>query len=90
MGTQPKVDSISRRCLFRAAAAAGASIVVLAATAGRAIAKVTQKGAGYQAAPKDDQKCSTCALFKAPDSCTLVDGAISPDGWCRLYAKKAA
>ena len=88
MATQPK-DLLSRRALFHAAAFAGASLVVLAGTVSQAMAKMTQKGAGYQATPKDVQKCANCALFKAPDSCTLVEGSISPDGWCRFFAKKS-
>lgn len=35
------------------------------------------------------QKCSGCALFKAPSSCQLVKGKISPGGYCIAYAPKA-
>jgi hypothetical protein len=35
------------------------------------------------------QVCSGCALFKAPSSCQLVKGAISPKGYCIAYAPKA-
>jgi hypothetical protein len=35
------------------------------------------------------QKCSGCALFKAPDACSLVKGKISPSGYCIAYAPKA-
>jgi len=83
-------DKFSRRGLFHVAAVAACSLFAVIATAGTAIAKMAQKAAGYQDKPKDDQKCSGCALFKAPDSCTLVDGSISADGWCRFYSKKAS
>jgi predicted transglutaminase-like cysteine proteinase len=52
--------------------------------------KVSQPAVHYQASPKDGQECDTCAHFAAPHSCKLVDGDISPKGWCRLWAKKAA
>ena len=43
----------------------------------------------YQPSPKDGHQCDGCTLFKAPDSCQVVDGTISPTGWCKLWAKKA-
>jgi hypothetical protein len=30
------------------------------------------------------------ALFEAPSSCKTVDGTVSPQGWCMVYAKKPA
>jgi hypothetical protein len=39
---------------------------------------------------KDGQECDECAHFSAPGACKLVDGSISPHGWCRLWTKKAA
>jgi hypothetical protein len=34
------------------------------------------------------KNCGTCRQFQAPSSCSVVDGTISPNGYCRLYAKK--
>jgi hypothetical protein len=87
--TPNAVPAISRRNLLRNGALAGMSLLALAGMAGTAIAKMAQKAAGYIDKSKNDQKCSNCALFKTPDSCTLVDGSISPDGWCRFYSKKS-
>lgn len=83
-------SGISRRGMFRAGAAAVGSLLALVSLGSAAIAKMAQKAAGYQEKAKDNQQCSNCALFKLPDSCTLVDGTISPDGWCRFYSKKSA
>ncbi|HEV2561269.1 MAG TPA: hypothetical protein VGT78_03940 [Rhizomicrobium sp.] len=82
-------QAVSRRDLLRSAAiiAGGAAIVV--GTALPAEAKMPQKAAAYQDTPKGDLACASCALFKAPSSCTLVDGTISPNGWCRFYSKKS-
>ena len=83
-------EILSRRDLVRHAAMLAAATVGVLSMGTPAQAKMTQKAAGYQDTPKADQKCSGCALFKTPDSCTLIDGSISPDGWCRFYSKKAS
>ncbi len=80
---------VSRRDLLRGAAATVGGAAILAGTTLPAEAKMSTKAAGYQDTPKDGAACSTCALFKAPNTCTLVDGDISPNGWCRFYAKKS-
>jgi High potential iron-sulfur protein len=36
----------------------------------------------------DGQQCSNCSLFQEPNACTLVDGEISPAGWCKFWVKK--
>jgi hypothetical protein len=81
--------SVSRRQLLQGAATVAGGAAMIVAAVRPAEAKMAQKAAGYQATPKDSQNCANCALFKAPSSCTLVDGTISPDGWCRFYAKKS-
>src|SRR5665213_1501710 len=82
-------NDFSRRQLFvRGAVIAAGGAAALAASALPAQAKMPQKAAAYQGTPKGDQSCSNCSLFKAPSSCTLVDGTISPTAWCRFYSKK--
>jgi hypothetical protein len=52
--------------------------------------KVTQASVQYQAQPKGDLKCSDCMHFTADSSgCNLVEGLISPDGWCSLWSKNS-
>lgn len=60
------------------------------ATAPAAAAKVSQASVQYQDQPKGDQQCSGCLHF-LPESnaCKLVEGQISPQGWCVLWARKA-
>ncbi len=50
--------------------------------------KLAHDSAYYQATPNGSARCSTCALFVAPASCKVVSGAISPSGWCVLYAHR--
>lgn len=79
---------LSRRQVLRNAAIAAGGVAVLCATGLPAEAKMTLQASGYQASPKGDQNCAGCSLFKSPSSCILVDGNISPNGWCRFYRKK--
>jgi High potential iron-sulfur protein len=89
--TPSKTPEISRRDMLRNATviAGGVAALATALTATRAEAKNSQAAAAYQATPKNGQSCSTCALFRPPSSCLMVEGTISPDGWCKFYVKKS-
>jgi hypothetical protein len=52
----------------------------------QAAAKMSKVQAEYQDSPKGIQSCATCSLFDEPRGCKIVDGDISPDGWCKAYA----
>jgi uncharacterized protein YjbJ (UPF0337 family) len=55
-----------------------------------ATSKVSQTSVQYQTQPKGELKCSGCMNFIAEsNTCKLVDGQISPNGWCSLWTKKA-
>jgi hypothetical protein len=81
--------AFSRRIvlLHTVGCAAGAAALLLPLR--QAAAKMKQPSVAYQDTPKGDQKCSNCSLFQEPNACTLVDGNISPEGWCRFWVKKA-
>ncbi len=83
-------SAVSRRIILLrgVACAAGAAALLSPATNANA-AKMTQAAAAYQDTPKNSQQCDGCALFQAPNACQLVDGNISPAGWCKFWAKKA-
>lgn len=56
-----------------------------AATAGAT--KVSKAQAQYQGTPKGDQKCSNCTFFIADtNTCKVVEGEVSPNGWSALWA----
>jgi hypothetical protein len=78
-------SGFSRRTVLIAAAGAAP---LLALTGGQAQAKIAQTAVKYQTMPKDDHQCDGCVQFVAPNSCKLVDGEISPTGWCSLWVKK--
>jgi hypothetical protein len=72
-----------------AGASASAAAVVGTSTPAQA-AKASQKIVKYQDTPKGDQRCENCVQFEAPSSCKTVDGTVSAQGWCMVYAKKPA
>ena len=79
---------ISRRTALIAAGAT--PLVAMIASRAGAGAKVSQSAVHYQASPKDGKDCDDCGNFVSPGGCKLVDGAISPKGWCRLWVKRAS
>ena len=81
-------STLSRRTIvFRCLAAVAAT---LAASIKEAAAKATQAAASYQDTPKDVERCDNCSLFQPPNSCLLVEGTISPSGWCKFWIKKTS
>jgi hypothetical protein len=58
-------------------------------------AKASKQSMQYQDQPKNGQKCDTCMQFipgqkaGANGTCKVVDGPISPNGWCIAYVKKS-
>jgi hypothetical protein len=47
--------------------------------------KIPQAEAQYQPTPKGMFSCATCTFFIKPTSCKVVSGAVSPNGWCKLF-----
>ena len=47
--------------------------------------KLTQAAARYQDHPKGNENCGTCPYFIFPKSCAVVEGEISPSGWCPIF-----
>jgi hypothetical protein len=56
----------------------------------------TTKGAGksskveanYRDRPSGANSCAVCTMFRPPSSCTAVEGAVQPTGWCRYFEAK--
>ena len=79
---------VSRRQMFHVVGASLGGVAFLLVTVRQAQAKMTQQAARYQATPKGDSKCSNCQHFQSPASCQIVDGTVSPQGWCQMWLKK--
>jgi hypothetical protein len=82
-------SNLSRRGVLISAVG---STSLLAGTTRWALAetKVPQSAVHYQQTANDGHECADCYHFTAPQTCKLVDGTISPTGWCRLWVKKPA
>lgn len=50
--------------------------------------KVNKADAQYHDTPKGQQRCAICLQFEPPNSCKLVEGKISPQGWCQFFAAR--
>ena len=84
-----EVTAITRRRLLRSTAIA-AGMVGTAALPGADAAraqppKQTKTEAAYQDQPNGQQRCGICAHFMPPAGCEIVEGTISPNGWCRNF-----
>jgi hypothetical protein len=55
------------------------------ATAQTPLKKISQAQAAYQDKPQGGLTCEACTFFRKPHTCQVVEGQISPDGWCRLF-----
>jgi hypothetical protein len=87
--------AVSRRSVLKDAVYIGGAATLLAVTANGAgaapaqPAKTSQQAAGYQSSPNGGQSCSTCINFVRPSTCRVVAGNISPQGWCKIWQRKA-
>jgi hypothetical protein len=81
-----KLVQISRRSLLEGAVCVGGAALLHAAAAIRLAeaqaGKISQKVVKYQHTSIGEDMCSGCELFVPPHSCRIVDGTISPSGWC--------
>jgi hypothetical protein len=71
-----------RRVLATALAATG---VAARDAAAQVPAKMSQAAAQYQDHPRGGLSCVGCTLFRRPRSCQVVEGDISPNGWCKFF-----
>jgi hypothetical protein len=79
-----------RRTILQGALGALGAASFLGMTAHEAnAAKVSMSAAGYKDSPNGDQKCANCRTFTPPNACRRVEGNISPNGWCRIWAKSS-
>ena len=86
----------SRRIMLKnAAVVAGLLAAPWAARPAAAQQKATKQSLQYQEQPKDGQKCADCLQFiagakpNASGTCKVVEGPISPNGWCAAFVKKS-
>src|SRR6266576_6431348 len=47
--------------------------------------RIDKASAHYTDQSTNTEHCLGCSMFRAPNACTLVEGVISPRGWCKHY-----
>ena len=77
------MNTFSRRRFLVTSLLGLTSVELLSSTS--AEAKATKQQANYRGSPHGGQQCSKCRHFIQPGSCNLVDGTISPHGWCKFF-----
>jgi hypothetical protein len=83
-------EKLSRRKVLKIVALLGGAAAMPGfACDARAQGKATKTAMKYQDQPKGDQRCSGCVQFVAPNQCKVVEGDISPNGWCVAYSAKS-
>ena len=78
---------LCRRALLRYALGAAGGVAICNATSNPATAapKISKQAVAYQDHPDGDKRCEKCAQFQPPDACKMVEGPITPQGYCRLF-----
>ena len=85
---------LSRGAFVKSVVVLPAFAALLAAPAAADASKASQAAMHYQNTPNGDMHCSLCRFFipaqdpKSNGSCQVVDGSISPNGYCMAYSAK--
>jgi hypothetical protein len=75
--------ALPRRRVLRAVLSGVSAVLWISRT--MAQQKMSPVEAEYQDQPKSGLACAACTLFRPPRSCQVVQGDISPNGWCKFF-----
>ena len=76
-----------QRCITRRRLIALSALAFAPAQAEPAIKKASKKTAGYIEKTDDSaQNCGGCHFYLAPFDCQIVEGPVSPWGYCNYFA----
>ncbi|HET7363685.1 MAG TPA: high-potential iron-sulfur protein [Burkholderiales bacterium] len=73
----------------------GLAVTPWVARSARAQGMASKEAMKYQDKPNDGQRCNDCIQFiagprpGANGTCKIVEGPISPSGWCIEFVKKS-
>jgi len=89
-----QISPLSRRTFLGGVVVLPALAGLLAAKASAQGSKATQASMHYQTSPSNGMQCSGCSFFipgqdASDGTCKIVDGTISPHGYCMAYAAKS-
>jgi len=81
-----KPRCLHRRRFLQRGAIATAGLALEVAPVQSKSFKASQKVAGYiERDHPESQMCLQCHAFLPPTDCSLVEGPVSPWGWCNYY-----
>ena len=87
---------LTRRTFVKSAIVLPALAGLLAGAASADASKASQASMHYQDTPNGSMHCSLCKFFipgkdaQSNGSCQVVDGSISPNGYCMAYSAKSS
>ena len=88
-------SGLTRRRFLESAVVLPLLTGALTAAAGADGSKASKDSMHYQSSPNGGMQCSGCKFFmpgqdaKSDGTCKIVDGAISPNGYCMAYVAKS-
>jgi hypothetical protein len=89
------LQPVSRSAFVRSIVVLPALATLMYGVAAADGSKVSQASMQYQTTPNDGKQCSHCKFFvpaqdpNANGTCQIVDGSISPNGYCQAFAAKS-
>lgn len=89
-------SALTRSTFLASAIALPAIAGLLTGAASADASKASPASMHYQSSPNGDMQCSKCKFFipgqdaKSNGSCQVVDGSISPNGYCMAYTPKSS
>jgi hypothetical protein len=82
--------NVHRRSLLKGVALLlAAAAVVPASKRAFSASKASQEAGQYQDKPNGEKQCDNYLQFVPPGSCKVVEGSISPKGYCTVWVAKA-
>jgi hypothetical protein len=78
---------VSRRSLLQGSTAA-VGFLATGRYPAEAQPKISKIAVNHQDHPDGDERCDNCIQFQPPDACKVVEGSISPQGFCRIFVPK--
>src|SRR5690349_14477097 len=85
-----KIDRARRGLIKAVALLTGSALAHLPARAEdtkpkAAMKKYSKEKVGYRDEPYLGRNCAKCVLYSGDGVCAIVDGQVSPDGWCTQW-----
>jgi High potential iron-sulfur protein len=51
----------------------------------KGLKKRSKEAVGYRDFPYENRTCAKCMLYLGDGECAIIDGKVSPEGWCNQW-----